>query len=52
LGRYAAPSIRSRIHNFVSYLRFSADEVIGSWKAAISDAMYAGVLSVKHALLF
>jgi len=32
--------------------RFSADEVIGSWKAAISDAMYAGVLSVKHALLF
>jgi len=26
--------------------RFSADEVIGSWKAAISDAMYAGQFDV------
>src|SRR5258707_991014 len=30
--------------------RFSADEVIGSWKAAISDAMYAGQFDVVRAV--
>ena len=30
--------------------RFSADEVIGAWKAAISDAMYAGQFDVVRAV--
>ena len=30
--------------------RFSADEVIGVWKAAISDAMYAGQFNVVRAV--
>src|ERR1700745_572306 len=30
--------------------RFSADEVIGSWKAAISDAMHAGQFDVVRAV--
>jgi hypothetical protein len=30
--------------------RFSADEVIGMWKAAISDAMYAGQFDVVRAV--
>ena len=30
--------------------RFSADEVIGAWKAAISDAMYAGQFNVVRAV--
>src|ERR1700733_1528299 len=30
--------------------RFSADEVIGSWKAAISDVMYAGQFDVVRAV--
>src|SRR3984885_2892917 len=30
--------------------RFSADEVIGAWKAAISDAMYAGQFDIVRAV--
>jgi hypothetical protein len=30
--------------------RFSADEVIGTWKAAVADAMYAGQFDVVRAV--
>ncbi len=35
---------------YLRSVRFAADEVIGAWKAAISDAMYAGQFDVVRAV--